>query len=113
MTQESHGPVRLTITGINIYPVKGCAGISVPKADLDRCGLGNDRRWLVVDESGRFLTQREHPCMAVISAEPHEDILLLSRPGLPSLAVPISPNGPEMSVTIWRDTCLAVDEGDA
>ena len=57
----------MRLTGICLYPVKSLAGISVLSADLDTLGLVGDRRFLVVDENGRFLTQRTLPRMALIT----------------------------------------------
>ena len=51
----------MRLTGIFLYPVKSLAGISVLSADLDALGLVGDRRFLVVDETGRFLTQKNLP----------------------------------------------------
>jgi uncharacterized protein YcbX len=49
----------MRLTGIFLYPVKSLAGISVLSADLDTLGLVGDRSFLVVDETGRFLTQKK------------------------------------------------------
>jgi len=54
------------VTRIYIYPVKSAAGIVVAEAELDAFGLRLDRRWMVVDDAGRFLTQRQLPRMALI-----------------------------------------------
>ena len=51
----------MRLTGICLYPVKSLAGISVLSADLDALGLVGDRSFLVVDETGRFITQKKSP----------------------------------------------------
>ncbi|MEM8562465.1 MAG: MOSC N-terminal beta barrel domain-containing protein, partial [Pseudomonadota bacterium] len=48
----------MELRGIFIYPVKSCAGTSLEQVTLDRFGPAGDRRWLVVDERGRFISQR-------------------------------------------------------
>jgi uncharacterized protein len=53
------------LTEIWIYPVKSLPGIRLSKATVMGKGLRYDRRWMLVDENGRFLTQREHPEMAL------------------------------------------------
>ena len=55
-----------TITALNVYPVKSCRGIPLDKATLEMSGVKGDRRWLVINESGRFMTQRELPRLALI-----------------------------------------------
>lgn len=55
---------RLTLSEIWIYPVKSLAGIRLKRANVKQKGLANDRRWMLVDEAGRFFTQREHPEMS-------------------------------------------------
>lgn len=47
-----------------IYPVKSFAGIEVAEAELRATGLTWDRSWMLVDASGRLLSQRTLPCMA-------------------------------------------------
>lgn len=57
------------ISELYIYPVKSLGGISLQSAFITDRGFKNDRRWLLVDESGKFITQRTHPQMALISVE--------------------------------------------
>ena len=56
----------MRLAEIRIYPIKSCGGISVASAALEPRGFAGDRRYMLVDERGRFLTQREHPRMATI-----------------------------------------------
>lgn len=55
------------ISEIWIYPIKSLAGIRLKKTIVQQKGLQYDRRWMLVDSNGRFLTQREHPKMALFS----------------------------------------------
>ena len=55
-----------TITALNIYPVKSCRGIALQEARIGRAGFEHDRHWLVTNDAGRFLTQRELPRLALI-----------------------------------------------
>jgi MOSC domain-containing protein len=99
------------IAGLNFYPVKGCKGIGVQQATLVETGLLHDRHWMVVDASGRFVTQRESPRMALISTSIDASALTLTAPGMPELRVPPVPPGATLSVTVWRDTCSGIDQG--
>ncbi|RYY14102.1 MAG: MOSC domain-containing protein [Cytophagaceae bacterium] len=101
----------ITLAGIFIYPVKSLGGISLPAAELTPRGLRHDRRWLIVDERDRFLTQREHAEMALLAVEPAYNGFLLrhqQRPELPPLYVPFEAT-PEKTlfVTIWDDLVFA------
>jgi uncharacterized protein YcbX len=69
---------------------------------------------MVVDGAGIFLSQRQHPELARVTATISGDHLNLRTAGLPALEVPLDGrSGPERTVTVWRDHCPAVDEGDA
>ena len=99
---------------IHIFPVKALAGSSVAAADCEPCGLQHDRRWMVVDHTNRFLTQRVLPRMAVIAAHATAERLHLSTPGQApvDIALPDPAVAPE-PVVVWRDTVLAAPAGAA
>lgn len=59
----------LTLTEIWIYPVKSLGGIAIQEAEAEMRGLQYDRRWMIVDEQFRFLSQREIPEMVFIAVE--------------------------------------------
>lgn len=106
--------MTITISAIYLYPVKSCRGIAVDRAALATWGLQYDRNWMVVTPAGKFLTQRELPRMALIEPTIGETMLHLKAPGLPELTVPLDGvDGPMLSVEVWRDRCLAIDQGEA
>ena len=107
--------LMLRLSGIFIYPVKSCRGFALPAAEVDALGFAGDRRFLVVDESGRFLTQRSHPRMALIATALTDESLTLTANGHGSVATPrTSPAGARtVSVTVWKsENLLADDCGD-
>jgi len=59
----------LTLSEINIYPIKSLAGISLQSSEIEERGLKYDRKWVLVDESNTFFTQRDFPEMALIKVE--------------------------------------------
>lgn len=63
------------LSEIFIYPVKSLGGISVKEAEVTDRGLKYDRRWMLIDSSGMFLTQRTHPQMALIKVDVSKDTL--------------------------------------
>jgi hypothetical protein len=71
-------------------------------------GLRDDRRWLVVDASGHFLTQRATPRLALIETTLSEETLELAAPGLQSIALPRVVDGVPLEVTVWNDRVRAI-----
>jgi uncharacterized protein YcbX len=95
------------ISEINIYPIKSLAGISLESSKIQRRGLEFDRRWLLVDEKNKFLTQREFPKMATVKTEILDDGLQVSS-GEDSLLVPFEPQSDMTeTVKIWSNRCKA------
>lgn len=95
------------------FPVKSCAGNSVPEAIVGPRGLTHDRRWMVVEPNGKFVTGRQSPALVQVSALPIESGLRLSAPGLPIMDV-ATPDGSERRrATVWGSTVDAADAGDA
>ena len=106
----------LHVTAIYTYPIKSCAGLSHDSAPLEARGLRDDRRWMIVNRSGKFVTQRDLPRMALIRPLLVESVLRLTAPDMPDLDVPIRVDGDEVQtrrVVVWRSTCDAIDTGDA
>lgn len=97
----------IALSELNTYPVKSAAGISVARSLVQWRGLEFDRRWMITDPQGKFMTQRQYPRMALIGVQLKADGLLLSAPGMESIAVVISEN-PPVKVKVWGDFCQAV-----
>ena len=107
-----NSPCSLTLTALNIYPVKSCRGIHVQEALLTTKGLERDREWMVVDPSGAFVTQREEPRMALITTELTADALVVRGPALEALVIPLPIRPMTLrTVQVWRHTLDALDEG--
>lgn len=104
---------RARISGLHVYPIKSCRGISRPALKLAATGFEQDRHWLIVRPGGRFVTQRELPHMALIEAALTPEGLRLAAPGMADLEVPERTGTLSESVVIWRDTCRAIDQGEA
>lgn len=119
------------LSGIFLYPIKSCRGLSLSAAQVEPRGLRADRRYMIVDEAGRFLTQRELPRLALLQPVPRTAAgqtqeqaaqaglphgLLLTAPGRDPLPLPgaLRPgDGAPRDVVVWEDRCAAVDAGDA
>jgi uncharacterized protein YcbX len=100
------------ITGLYVYPVKGCAGFSVDSAVITARGFENDRLYLIVRPDGTFLTQREYPKLSLIVPTLKSDGLLFQAPSSPDIDVPFRTTAGLRSVKVWRDECQAYDQGE-
>ena len=92
-----------TLAALHVYPVKGLKGIELRQARATERGLEHDRRFMVVDEEGVFLTQRDHPQMATIWTDIDDGRLTLAAPDMGEVSVPLVPDAPaSMKVQVWR-----------
>ena len=93
----------IQLTSIFIYPVKSLAGISVTAWPVTKTGLKYDRKWMLVDASGLFLSHRKLPRMALIHTLLTDSELVLSATGMTDLAIPLEASGEELiSSTVWH-----------
>lgn len=104
---------QIFIKGLYIYPIKSCAGIALDQAQLTPRGLAQDRRWMLVNAQGRFVTQREQGRMALIKPVLHQAGVQVTAPDMPLLTVAGTAQERPVTVTIWNEPCIAFDEGDA
>ena len=99
---------RLRLSQIWHYPVKSLRGNRLESTKVAARGIQYDRQWMLVDEKGIFLSQRQDSRMALINAHVENKALHLSAPGMQDLLV--SEVGTEkefIEVQVWRDECQA------
>lgn len=101
-----------TLASLHVYPVKSCAGTSVESWRADSLGFVRDRRWMVTDEEGIFLSQRELPRMSLITPEIEENHLSINAPEMPTLEVPFETDGSRSLARVWGDVVETVATGD-
>ncbi len=104
--------VRAKIAQLFIYPIKSCGAIELKEAVLTDTGLDLDRAWMVVDELGVFLTQRELPRMALIQPLLKTYDMIVKAPGMLALHISIDEVEQPVTVKVWEDTVNAFDMGD-
>ncbi|BAQ63256.1 MOSC domain-containing protein [Geminocystis sp. NIES-3709] len=111
----------MKIINLFIYPIKSCQGISLTKAEITPKGLRDffqptfyDRQFMLVDKNGKFLTQRQHPQLATIRVTINENKLYLRTENVNISEFELIPddNKKEIEVNIWRDSTIAIDQGD-
>tara|TARA_B100000530_G_scaffold331506_1_gene276336 strand:- start:165 stop:953 length:789 start_codon:yes stop_codon:yes gene_type:complete len=100
----------LRIASLHIYPVKACAGVDLEVMNLDDRGPTGDRRYMIVDPEGRFVTQRESPMMALIQPSLLPTGLRMQAPGRAPLTV--QPGEDRRPVRVWASELEAIDAGD-
>ncbi|MBS0662668.1 MAG: MOSC domain-containing protein [Verrucomicrobia bacterium] len=100
------------VSAIYLYPVKSLRGFAVTSADVDELGFVGDRRFLVVDERGQFLTQRTLPRMALVEAALADRDLVLRAPHMGACSVPRQATGPveEVTVRVWKSEGLRAED---
>lgn len=91
----------MKVASLHIYPIKGVRAVDVQRAQVEPRGLGGDRRWVVVDAAGRFITQRSHPKLATIEATPVGSGLRLSAAGAGEAVVPRPSGAERREITVW------------
>lgn len=106
------------VSSLFVYPVKSCGGVSCAELRFDRRGPRLDRRWMVVDLDGKFLTQRQNPKLAGIQPKltledftREEPELSVSAQGMEELRLPFEPHS-RTTVQVWGFSGPAWDLGD-
>jgi uncharacterized protein YcbX len=89
------------LASIHIYPLKSGAALALDEALVEKRGLARDRRWMVVDADDRFVTGRQQPRLSMIRAQPLDDGLRLSAPGLPTIDLAAPAAGTRVASAVW------------
>lgn len=109
MSQPPEATAR--VARLFVYPVKSCAGVELREAVLTETGLDLDRAWMVVDEAGEFVSQRELPHMALVRPQLKLSEVVLRAPGMLALHLAIDTVEEPVRVRIWDDEVTAYDMG--
>jgi len=103
----------ITLSNLTYYPIKACRGFEVSIWEVERMGLRDDRRMMLVTSEGRFLTQREYPKLALVTPALDGDRLTLSAPNFDSIQLNVQRSGLTVPVDIWKSQGVqAVDQGE-
>lgn len=101
----------MRLTSLVVYPIKSCGAVHLESAVLERRGLRHDRRFMIVDPEGKFVTQREEPRLVEVAVSLDVDALRVSTPRAGAIRIEAQPRtselGPSRTVTVWRDTLEA------
>jgi uncharacterized protein YcbX len=100
-----------SIASLYLHPVKSCAGIAVDEALLIETGLQLDRAWMVVDDAGTMITQRDTPRLALVRITLRGDDMVLRAPGMLALHVSLDAVEQPSRARVWDDEVAAYDMG--
>ncbi|MGN9758816.1 MOSC domain-containing protein [Streptomyces sp. SD31] len=96
------------LQSIHVHPVKAFRGTAPREAAVEPWGLAGDRRWMLIDDGGKVVTQRQQPRLALAAAELLPGGVRLSAPGTDPLTVPVPRTVGTVPVEIFRDKVEAV-----
>lgn len=103
----------LSISALHIYPIKSCRGIELKSVRLDALGPLYDRRFMLVDDHGSFLTQRELPRMALIEPKLGPTAITVGAPHMPQLKVAMNArDAKRIPIRVWEHEGQAEDTGE-
>jgi uncharacterized protein YcbX len=99
----------MEITGLFIYPIKSMGGISLKSSTVEMRGLKYDRRWMLVDENNRFLSQREQPFLSRFSLVLNDEFFTVTNNlNNEQVNIPLEKvSGQNKKVHVWEDEVLA------
>lgn len=96
-----------TLSAIHIFPIKSCAAWVRDEAVVEARGLAGDRRWMVTDVNGKFLTARQHPRLTLVRARADGGALALSAPDMPPLRLTPPASAARVETTVWKSLVRA------
>ena len=99
------------LSSIFEYPVKGLRGYALQAAEVGPLGIEMDRRFMIVDDQNRFVTQRTHPELTRFSVSVNNLLNIKDNRTGGSISTEIVQDGKGVIVTIWDDQCEAVLQG--
>ncbi|SDD89446.1 MOSC domain-containing protein [Pedobacter soli] len=103
---------KFSLSEIYVYPIKSLGGFSLNEAELEEKGLKYDRRWMLVDENGTFITQRKHFELALLQVSIADGKLTVTHKLTPAQYISFGldeDTGIAVPVTIWNDTVTGVE----
>lgn len=101
------------IAELFVYPVKSCAGVCMDEVAIVPTGFEFDRNWMVIDDGATFVTQREHPKLALVKPQFANGGLILNAPGIEPLHLSANGSGEPLSISLFGETHQALSTNAA
>ncbi|WP_269533821.1 MOSC domain-containing protein [Chitinimonas sp. BJYL2] len=92
----------MQLTDIYVHPLKSCRGNRLAQATVELMGLQHDRRWMLVDEQGAFITGRQVPRLVQVAVQPDDTGAIFRAAGAGEVRVEIAELTEVIEVGIWR-----------
>ena len=99
------------ISEIWIYPIKSLGGIRVFSAQVMEKGIEYDRRWMLIDKENMFMTQRDHPALALFKTSINGKGIAIHHSG-EEIIIPFQISGPVINTAIWQDRVDVYEAGE-
>ena len=104
---------NLKVSQINIYPVKSCAGLSFESSVIVDTGFEHDREWMIVDDAGNFITQRQDAKLSLIKTTIIPNGVRLETSDVQAIDVSIVQEGERIHTEVWGNPCVGINQGNA
>ncbi len=102
-----------TLQSIHVYPIKSSAGIELSTSWVEELGLAFDRRFVITNLNGEFITARTQPSLCLIQASLTATGLIVTAPNMPLLVIDYSELCPSyIDARVWDDTINAQQCGE-
>jgi len=103
---------NLYLSELHIYPIKSLGGISLQQSEITETGLKYDRKWMLIDDEGTFVTQRKHFELAMLQVKIDAETLSVSHKKDPAISISFSleeNTGITIPVRIWDDESTGLE----
>ena len=100
------------VSALHFYPLKSGRGIALREAEIGAEGIPGDRRMMLVDPDGTFITQRDTPALARLDVQPQAKGATIALDGGEVLDVVQPPADRRMNVVVWKSTVSAAVADD-
>ena len=77
---------KINLSALAIYPLKSAKAINLTHSQVSEMGLEHDRRFIISDMQGHFITGRTQPKISTIKIEVSAQGIMLSAPHMPPIA---------------------------
>ena len=110
--------MSVTLSQIHTFPLKSGAPLAHDAARVEARGLAGDRRWMVVDAHGKFISGREQSRLTLVRARAEEPVaataqLTLDAPGMPTLRLRAPADGARVHTDVWGAAVAPLLAADA
>jgi uncharacterized protein YcbX len=103
----------MKVHSLHIYPMKSARVLHLSQAEVGAWGLDGDRRYMITDPDGRFITQRELQALAQITVLETDDALYVHKAGLTDGVLATFDPARRLPVEIWGSHVSAAVADDS